>query len=74
MAYKKEELQKQAVEILASNENVYFAKDLWIALGVSKRTAHKYKLHLFAHIKKGLKRNKSIAMSALRSSWLEWKC
>ena len=58
-----------AVHLLAQQNTLYFAEDLFVEMGISKALFYKHKMHEIDVIKEGLLKNKTITKKGLRNRW-----
>ena len=72
MAYKRAELEKQAIEAITS-KNLFFIEDVVCYLPCSKKTFYDHKLHELHSIKEVLLKNKVEIKVGLRSKWYKYE-
>jgi predicted DNA-binding protein (UPF0251 family) len=69
MAYKTEELEKMALDILKKDRMVVFIEEISHLMGISKKTFYERKLHESDTIKEALLENKRFIKANLRKKW-----
>ena len=69
MAYKKQEIIDQCLEVLDS-EIILFVEELISFLPISKKTFYLWKLHECDDIKNALQKSKISAKAKLRKNWM----
>lgn len=72
MAYKTEDLEKQALEAIEKH-NLFFINDLVAYLPCSKQTLYDHKLEQLDSIKKALEANRIKTKNGLRAKWYKSK-